>query len=132
LREQEGPDIRKRSVISRWVARIAGTVLIVLNYEQVPYEINRLVVQKWAYGERIFSMAFLAMMLGMVVGWWNHRFAAVLILSGWVLATAVLFTSRFARPMLGADAKAVAVYMLPFLVVGVLYAYSGKRYRSIL
>jgi hypothetical protein len=107
-------------------------VLIVLHYEQVPYEINRLVVQKWAYGERIFSMAFLAMMLGMVVGWWNHRLAAVLILSGWVLTTATVFVSRFGRPMLGADPQAVAVSLLPFFVVGALYAYSGRRHRSIL
>jgi hypothetical protein len=107
-------------------------VLIVLNYQQVPHEVNRLIVQKWAYGERIFSVAFIAMLLGMVVGWWNHRFAAVLILSGWVLATATVFTSHFDRAMLGADDQAVAIYLLPFLVVGVLYAYSGKRYRSIL
>jgi hypothetical protein len=34
--------------------------------------------------------------------------------------------------MMGADAQAVAVHLLPFFLVGVLYAYSGKRYRSIL
>lgn len=107
-------------------------MIIVLNYEQARYEINRLIVQKWAYGERIFSMAFLAMLLGMVVGWWNHRVASVLILSGWILATIVPFVSRFDRSTMGADAQAVAVYLLPFLAVGVLYAYSGKRYRSIL
>jgi hypothetical protein len=124
--------IRKRSAVARWVARLAGTILIVLNYKHALYEVNRLVVQKWAYGERIFSVAFLAMLLGMVVGWWNHRFATALILSGYILATIVPFVSHCPRPMLGADAQAVAVYLIPFLAVGLVYAYSGKRYSGII
>ena len=39
--------------------------------------------------------------------------------------------SRFPRPMLGADAQEIAVKLLPFLVIGAVYAYSGRR-RSVL
>jgi hypothetical protein len=102
-----------------------------MHYQQALYEFNRLIVQKWAYGERIFSAAFLGMLIGAVVGWWNHRFAAALLIGGYILVAATPFFSRFDRSMLGADAPEIAVTLLPFAVVGLLYAYSGRR-RSVL
>ena len=87
-----------------------------------------MIVQKWAYGERIFSIAFLGMLVGLLVGWWRDRFAAALLLSGYVLAAGAPFVSRFSRPMLGSDAAGVALVLLPFLVVGLAYAYAGRRW----
>lgn len=116
----------------RWLARVGGTVLFYLHYRQSIYEINRLIVQKWAYGERIFSAAFLAMLVGLIIGWWNHRFAAALLISGYILTAGVPFVSKFPRPMLGADAQGIAVALLPFLVVGLAYAYSGRRWSTLI
>jgi hypothetical protein len=132
VRSEEDLLIRKRTAVARWVARLGGTALILVNYKQALYEIDRLIVQKWAYGERIFSVAFLAMLLGMVIGWWNHRFATALILSGYILATVVPFVSRVSRPMIAPDPQGVAIYLLPFLAVGLIYAYSGRRYSTII
>jgi len=103
-----------------------------MHFQQGIYEINRLIVQKWAYGERIFSIAFLGMLVGLLAGWWRDRFAAALLLSGYVLAAGVPFVSRFSRPMLASDAPGVAVVLLPFLVIGLAYAYAGRRWSELL
>ena len=100
-------------------------------FHQGVYEFNRLIVQKWAYGERIFSAAFLGLLLGLIVGWWNHRLAAALLIGGYILVAAVPFVSKFPRPMLGADAQEIAITLLPFLLIGAIYAYSGRR-KSVL
>ncbi len=53
-----------------------------MHYQQGIYEVNRLVEQRWAYGERIFSAAFLAMLLGLLMGWRSDRFGAALLVPG--------------------------------------------------
>jgi len=98
-------------------------------FSQGTYEFSRLVAQKWVYGERIFSAAFLGMLLGTMVGWRNDRLAAALLMAGYVLTAATLFLADFARPMLGADAGAVAARLLPFLIVGLVYARAGRIRR---
>lgn len=103
-----------------------------MHYQQGIYEVNRLVEQRWAYGERIFSAAFLAMLLGLLMGWRSDRFGAALLVPGYILAAGVPFVSKFSRPMLGSDALGVAVALLPFLVVGLAYAYAGRRWSSLL
>jgi hypothetical protein len=40
--------------------------------------------------------------------------------------------SKLSRPMLGSDAQGVALALLPFLVVGLAYAYAGRRWSSLL
>ena len=103
-----------------------------VHFQQGIYEVNRLIEQRWAYGERIFSAAFLGMLLGLLVGWRSDRFAAALLVSGYVLSATVPFMSKMSRPALGSDALAVAVALLPFLVVGLAYAYAGRRWSSLL
>ena len=121
--------IRRTSVALRWIARLGGTALLVVFFSQGTYEFSRLVAQKWVYGERIFSAAFLGMLLGTMVGWRNDRLAAALLMAGYVLTAATLFLADFARPMLGADAGAVAARLLPFLIVGLVYARAGRIRR---
>lgn len=103
-----------------------------MHFQQGIYEINRLIEQKWAYGERIFSTAFLAMLLGLLIGWRSDRFGAALLVPGYILAAGVPFMSKFSRPMLGSDAHSVALALLPFLVVGLAYAYADRRWSSLL
>jgi len=103
-----------------------------VHYQQALYEFDRLIVQKWAYGERIFSAAFLGLLVGAVVGWWNHRLAAALLIGGYVLVALVPFFSQFDRAMLGADPQGIAVTLLPFGVFGILYAYSGRRHSVLI
>ncbi len=102
-----------------------------VHFQQGIHEVNRLIVQKWAYGERIFSMAFLGMLLGVLAGWRSDRFGAALLISGYFLAAAVPFASKFTRPMLGSDALGVALALSPFLVVGLAYAYAGRRWSAL-
>ncbi len=124
--------LTRTAVVVRWLARIGGTALFVTQFQQGIFEVNRLIVQMWAYGERIFSAAFLGMMIGLVVGWWNHRFAAALLISGYLLAAAMPFVSGFTRPMMGSDPRGIAAALLPFLVVGAAYAYSGRRWSTLI
>lgn len=114
-------------MIARWIARLGGTALIVLHFQQATYEVERLVVQKWAFAERIFSAAFLGMLLGALFGWRSDKGAAALLLSGYILAAAVPFFGRVDRPALATDPQGMAVALLPFAVVGLLYAYATKR-----
>jgi hypothetical protein len=124
--------LTRSAAVVRWLARIGGTALLIMQAQQGVYEVNRLMVQKWAYGERIFSAAFLGMLIGLLVGWWNHRFAAALIIAGYVLAAGAPFVSGFTRPMIGADPPGIAYGLLPFLAVGLAYAYSGRRWSTLI
>ena len=103
-----------------------------LHFQQGIYEVNRLIEQKWAFGERIFSVALLAMLLGLLIGWRSDRFGAALLVPGYILAAGVPFMSEFSRPMLGPDAQGVALALLPFLAVGLGYAYADRRWSSLL
>jgi hypothetical protein len=98
-----------------------------MHFQQGLYEFDRLVVQKWVYAERIFAAAFIGMLVGTIVGWWSDRTAAALLMSGYVLVAVVPFMSNFGRPMLGADAQGIAIMLLPFFIVGILYGYAGRR-----
>ena len=102
-----------------------------VHFQQGIYEINRLIEQRWVYGERIFSMAFLGMLLGVLIGWRSDRYGAALLIPSYVLVAVVPFTSKFTRPMLGSDALGVALALAPFLVVGLAYAYAGRRWSSL-
>ncbi len=103
-----------------------------MHFQQGIYEVGRLIEQRWAFGERIFSAAFLAMLLGLLMGWRSDRFGAALLVPGYILAAGVPFMSKFSRPMLGPDAQGVALALLPLLVVGLAYAYAGRRWSSLL
>jgi hypothetical protein len=103
-----------------------------MQFQQGIYEINNLIGQKWAYGERIFSVAFLGMLLGLLAGWWKDRYAAALLVSGYIVAAVVPFVSRFSRPALGSDPQGVAIALLPFLALGLAFAYAGRRWSSLL
>ena len=102
-----------------------------VHFQQGIYEINRLIEQRWVYGERIFSMAFLGLLLGVLIGWRSDRYGAALLISSYVLVAVVPFTSKFTRPMLGSDALGVALALVPFLVVGLAYAYAGRRWSRL-
>lgn len=108
--------------MTAWVARLAGSALVVVYFRQGVYEFNRLLVQRWAYGERIYCAAFLGMMVGAIVGWWNERLAAALLMAGYILAAAIPFLGKVERPMLGDSAPMIALMLLPFLIVGMIYA----------
>ncbi len=103
-----------------------------MHFQQGIYEVNRLIEERWAFGERIFSVAFLAMLLGVLIGWRSDRYGAALLVPGYILAAGVPFVSEFSRPMLGPDAQGVALALLPFLVVGLAYAYANRRWSSLL
>jgi len=85
-----------------------------MHFQQGVYELNVLLEEKWAFGERIFSAAFLGMLLGLLIGWRSDRYGAALLVSGFILAAGVPFMSKFSRPTLGPDAAGVALALLPF------------------
>jgi len=116
-----------RSKIALWLARLGGTALIALHFQQAIYEVNRLIVQKWVYLERIYSAAFLGMLLGALLGWRSDRTGAALLMSGYLLAVGTAFVGRFDRLMLADGPAGLALALLPFFAVGLLYAYAGRR-----
>jgi hypothetical protein len=121
-----GRAARRVNVALRWIARIAGTALLIYYVRQGAYEATRLATEKWVYGDRIFSVGFLAMLGGIVLGWLADRGAAVLLVGGYLLAAGAPFLGEARRPMLGAGPGDVAVVLLPFLLVGIVYAYAGR------
>jgi hypothetical protein len=112
--------------VVRWIARVAGTALLFVHIRQGGQEAARLALERWVYGDRKFSIGFLAMLLGLLVGWVSDRAAAVLLVAGYVLAAGAPLLGKTARPMIGEDATAVALALLPFLAVGIAYAYAGR------
>lgn len=121
-----GLALRRRAAVARWLARCAGTVLLVLHIRQGAYELSHLTMVTSAYGGRIFSVGFLAMLLGVVVGWLSDRAAAVLLVGGFALAAAAPLLGECTRPMLAPDAVGVMLVLLPFLAVGLAYSYAGR------
>lgn len=117
---------RRANVALRWIARIAGTALLVHYVRYGALEATRLATERWVYGDRIFSVGFLAMLLGVVVGWLSDRGAAVLVVGGYLLAAGAPLLGTASRPMLGGGAAEVAAVLLPFLAVGVTYGYVGR------
>jgi hypothetical protein len=124
-----GAQLRRntRSKAALWVARVGGLALVALHYRQGVYEVNRLIVQKWAYAERIFSVAFLGMMFGALIGWRSDRAGAAFLMSGYLLTVGLSAIGRFSRPGLAEGPGELALVLLPFLLVGLLYAYAGRR-----
>jgi hypothetical protein len=50
-----------------------------MHFQQGVHEFSVLLERRWAYGERIFSAAFLGMLLGLLLGWRSDRFGAALL-----------------------------------------------------
>lgn len=111
---------------ARWLARVGGTCLLVYWTRHAVYELAALLEERLVYGERLFSLGFLAMMLGVLVGWLSDRVGAGLLIAGYLLAAGAPVLGTSSRLMLAEDALGVARVLLPFLVVGVAYAYAGK------
>jgi MFS family permease len=122
-----GRSLRRRRIAVRWIARVAGGALFLLQIQQGAYEASHLVTDnKWLYADRMFSIGFLAMALGLLVGWLSDRAGAVLLVGGYMLAAGAPLLGTTARPMIGDDAAAVAIALLSFLAVGIAYAYAGR------
>ncbi len=117
---------RRAAATARWLARIAGTLLLVYWIRQAAYEVAALQGEQSVYGERLFSLGFLAMMLGLLVGWVSDRIAAGLLIAGYLLAAGAPILGTSSRPELAGSAAGVALLLLPFLVVGAAYAYAGR------
>jgi len=122
-----GRAIRRIATAVRWLARGGGVLLLVRWVSHAPYEVTRFMEEQWSYGERLFSVGFLAMLLGLVVGWLNDRLAAALLIVGYLLAAGAPVVGTCSRSMLAEDALSLAVRLLPFLVIGIAYAYAGRR-----
>lgn len=122
-----GRGARRVATTIRWLARVAGVLLLVRWVPHAPYEAMRFMEEQWSYGERLFSVGFLAMLLGLVVGWVNDKLAAALLIVGYLLAAGAPVVGTCSRPMLAEDALSLAVKLLPFLVIGTAYAYAGRR-----
>lgn len=110
----------------RWFARVGGTALLLWRIQLVAYELARLMEERWVYGERIFSIGFLAMMLGLVVGWLSDRAGAALLIAGYMLAAGAPLLGTCSRPTLAQNAWGIAVVLSPFLIVGAAYAFAGR------
>jgi len=67
------------------------------------------------------------MLLGLVVGWLDDKLAAALLIVGYLLAAGAPVVGTCSRSMLAEDAVSLAVKLLPFLVLGIAYAYAGRR-----
>ncbi|MBN2565359.1 MAG: hypothetical protein JXB46_06580 [Candidatus Eisenbacteria bacterium] len=117
---------RRVAAIVRWSARVLGTGLLAYWFRHAEYEFAILMQEKWVYGERMFSIGFLAMMLGLVVGWMSDRVAAGLLIAGYILAVAAPFMGEIVRPTLADNPLAIGLELLPLLVIGAAYAYSGR------
>lgn len=117
---------RSIATVVRWLARVGGTILLVYWIRHATFELAVLMEEKWLYGERLFSVGFLVMMLGLLVGWLSDRAAAGLLIAGYLLAAGAPFLGTSSRSMLADDAPGVALVLLPLLVVGAAYAYAGR------
>jgi hypothetical protein len=71
------------------------------------------------------------MVLGLLVGWLSDRAGAALLIAGYLLAAGAPILGTSSRPMLAQDAFGVALVLLPFLIVGLAYAFAGRR-RAVL
>ncbi|MFH1501647.1 MAG: hypothetical protein ABIG03_01240 [Candidatus Eisenbacteria bacterium] len=114
----------------RWLARIGGTALLLKWIRHAPHELTTLLEEQWSYGERIFSVGFLAMLLGLVAGWLSDKLGAALLIAGFLLAAGAPVLGTCSRPMLAPDALGVAVILSPFFAVGVAYAFAGRTRPS--
>jgi len=117
---------RRAAAAARWLARLGGTVLLLYWMRHAVYELARLLEERWVFGERLFSVGFLAMMLGLLVGWLSDRLAAGLLIAGYLLAAGAPLLGTSSRTMLADDPPGVAFVLLPFLLVGVAYAFAGR------
>jgi len=118
---------RRVSAVIGWAARIGGTVLLWLQWRHGVYEATVLAGPAASYGNRILSVGFLAMLLGIVLGWLSYRGGAALIIGGYVLAVAAPFLGECSRPELATTHAGLAIALLPFLAVGIGHAYAGRR-----
>ena len=80
----EGSAARRVATAVRWLARIGGTALLVRWIHHLPYEWRVFLEEQWDYGDRLFSVGFLAMLLGVLAGWLNDKLAAALLIIGYL------------------------------------------------
>ena len=78
------------------------------------------------YGDRIYSVGFLAILLGVIAGWLSYRGGAALIIAGFLLAAGAPALGTCSRPEIATDPAGTALFLLPFLIVGVVFAYVGR------
>jgi len=126
MNPRTGTAIRRLAIAVAWVARVAGTVLLFRHWRLGVDEIGQLTTVGTTYGDRIFSVGFLAMLLGLVIGWLNLRAAAALLIAGYVLAAGAPFLGTCVRPDMARTPSGVALFLLPFVIVGIAYAYAGR------
>jgi hypothetical protein len=119
---------RSRMVV-RWLARVAGTLLLVRHARDGVFEAAKLVTERWVYADRIYSIGFLAMLVGLILGWLSDRAAAGLLVAGYLLAAGAPFLGTTSSPLPVADPAALALHLMPLLLVGLAYVYSGTRRR---
>ena len=119
---------RSRTVV-RWLARIAGTLLLVRHARDGVFEAAKLVAELWVFADRVYSFGFLAMLAGLILGWLSDRAAAGLLVAGYLLAVGAPLLGTTSRPLRAASAGELALEFLPVLLVGFAYVYSGTRRR---
>jgi hypothetical protein len=126
-----GRTARRTTVLLRWVARIVGTLLLVVFLGRAVSE-ARLVLETRDYGDRIFSFGVLAALLGLVLGWSVERMGGALIVGGCLLTVGAAVVTGNAHSGWPPDAPGVAAQLFPIFVVGIIYLYVGRtRYIPI-
>ena len=116
----------------RWLARIAGTLLLIRHARDAVFEVAKLSAELWVFADRVYSLGFLAMVAGLVLGWVSDRAAAGLLVAGYLLTVSAPLVGTTSQPLRAASPGQLALEFMPLLVVGVAYVYSGTRRRRYL
>jgi hypothetical protein len=118
--------LKRLAVGIGWIARLGGTILVLRYWQHGVEEIQQFRFAAMTYGDRIYSVGFLAILLGVIVGWLSYRGGAALIIAGFLLAAGAPALGTCSRPELAADPAASALFLLPILIGGVVFAYVGR------
>lgn len=115
-----------RTNVARWVARALATVFLVLLVKQGRQEISHLLGEQ-SPGDHVFSVGFLTMLLGAVVGWFREGTGGALMVVGYAVVVATVATASAMGLAEAFEAIAMSLTTLPFLVAGLLLLRSTRR-----
>jgi hypothetical protein len=117
---------RPTTNVTRWLARALAPVFFVLLIKQGIREVNHLLGEQ-SPGDHVFSIAFLMMLVGAIVGWFTEGVGGTMMVAGYVAVAAavtIAAVTGLAEPF---DAAAMCLVTLPLFVAGVLLLRSRRR-----
>ena len=121
---------RKGLGIRRWMARVLGFLVLLLFARQASHEVAHL-AQGRSPGDAVFSFGLLAVVAGLIVGWFVARVGAVVI---WLVCATALVVAGAARAAGIAGNRDLAAMALAFGIpaaTAVIYWTSAASGKSV-